>query len=64
MFHYLDLDFQEKDRQYIKANLMTQSFNIFSCERKGRKGGGVTCIYNERLKLKLLVQLNLNHLNH
>ena len=34
---------------------MTQGFNILSCERKHRKGGGLPCIYNERFQMKSLV---------
>ena len=37
---------------------MTQDFNILSCERKNRKGGGLGCIYSERFKMKLLVPQN------
>ena len=58
--HELDICFitetwisKNEDLQYIKANLMTQGFNILSCESKNRKGGGLACIYNERLKIKL-----------
>ena len=63
--HKLDICFitetwisKNEDLQYIKANLMTQGFNILSCERKNRKGGGLACIYNERFKMKLLVPQN------
>ena len=57
--HKLDICFitetwisKNDDLQYIKANLMTQGFNILSCERKNRKGGHLECIYNERFKMK------------
>ena len=63
--HKLDICFitetlisRNEDLQYIKANLMTQGFNILSFERKNRKGGGLACIYNERFKMKLLVPEN------
>ena len=63
--HKLDIFFitetcisKNEDLQYIKANLMTQGFNILSHERKNRKGGGLACIYNERFKMKLLVPQN------
>ena len=48
-----------------------QGYHILSCERKNRKGGGLACIYNEKLKMKalksqkydsfesLIVQLNI-----
>ena len=35
-----------------------QGFNILSCERKNRKGGGLACVCNERFKMKLLVPQN------
>ena len=45
--HKLDICFitetwtsKNEDLQYIKANLMTQDFDILSCERRNRKGGG------------------------
>ena len=60
--HKLDICFitetwisKNEDLQYIKANLMTQGFNILSCERKNRKGGGLAHTYSERFKKKSLV---------
>ena len=47
---------KNEDLQYIKDNLMTQGFNKLSCERKSRKGGGLACIYNEKLMIKVLAQ--------
>ena len=37
---------------------MTQGFNILSFKKINRKMGGLACIYNERLKMKLLVPQN------
>ena len=58
--HKLDICFiaetwvsKNKDLQYIKANLKMQGYNILSCERENRKGG-LACIYNEKLKMKLV----------
>ena len=31
-----------------------QGYNILSCEWENRKGGGLACIYNEKLKMKSL----------
>ena len=45
---------KNEDLQYIKANLKMQVYIILSCERENRKGGGLACIYNEKLKMKLL----------
>ena len=57
--HKLDICFitetwisKHEDLQYIKANLKTQGYHILSCERANRKGGGLACIYNEKLKMK------------
>ena len=45
---------KNEDLQYIKANLKMQGYHILSCERENRKGGGLACIYNEKLKMKAL----------
>ena len=59
--HKLDICFitetwisKNEDLQYIKANLKMQGYHILSCESKNRKGGGLACIYNEKLKMKAL----------
>ena len=63
--HKLDMFFitetwisKEEDLLYIKANLMKQSFNILSCERRNRKEGGFACIYKGQHKVKLSTQQN------
>ena len=43
---------KNEDLQYIKANLKMQGYQILSCERENRKGGGLACIYNENLKIQ------------
>ena len=57
--HQLDICFitetwisKDEDLQYIKANLKMQGYHILSYERENRKGGGLACIYNEKLKTK------------
>ena len=76
--HRLDMCFitetwisKNEDLQYIKANLKMHGYHILSCERENRKGGGLACIYNEKLKMKasksqkyesfetLIVQVNI-----
>ena len=42
---------KHEDLQYIKANLKMQGYHILSCNRENR-GGGLACIYNEKLKMK------------
>ena len=55
---------KNEDLQYIKANLKIQGYNILSCERENRKGGGLACIYNEKLKLKSLKSQKYESFNH
>ena len=63
--HKLDICFitetwysKNEDLQYIKGNLKMQGYHILSCERENRKGGGLACICNEKLKVKSMMSQN------